>query len=73
MHDMVEDGPYQRASLFCPEALDLPTLRGSGSTFPAAKFEVTGVIEAWLGSVCCAKGSKAMKAGQSFGKQMKIR
>ena len=46
MHGMMEDGPYQRASLFCPEALDLPTLRGSGSNFPAAKSQVTGVIEA---------------------------
>ena len=44
---MVKDEPYQRASLSYPEALDLPTLRGSGSNFPAAKFEVRGEIESY--------------------------
>ena len=49
MHGMVEDEPYQRASLSYPEALDLPTLRGSGSKFPAAVFEIRGEIEAYCG------------------------
>ena len=56
MHRVVEDEPYQQASLSYPEALDLPTLRGSGSDIPTAKFEVRGETEAYYGECVLCEG-----------------